>query len=610
MKKNGRKTVSIEQIKSKLPLCLSIIDSTYQNTQTYATFIDNVYGEFKAKPHDVVNRGRKHPLRNLKRGGGNAPPKYSIDDIKKKLIELYDNMVTLKDVTYNGIGENCVFIINDIEYYSKPSRILSGKLPREVYLGNLNKKNLLSLEEFKKQLNEKRKDVVVIDATYDVNYKKKKSQFQFKNFANLVWLLPISVLNGALHPSQRTKQALDSYFNKTGFQNPSQNPEIRKKIFQKQDMSLPEKKISFFLKNRGFDFLYNSQLNNIGKFWDFIIHKDNIPKIVIEIDGEFVHGIAQDANSTHVSGVKDAQRFQNIDEGIIYLQCDSKQIEKLQEEILRVFNLNYQEWVQEIIDHCRSIPFPYPSYNDKRMNKDYQNLCQQKIYKRNFYTGNSVITNFHRSIYHSHRDYQVSPYQAWHNKEILTRCVKNRFIYSSNLSSVGIARGFEMNRIASRVSVFQPSLARMILEKYGICDQTIIDPFSGFSGRMLGVTSLNKKYFGFDVRMEVINESQQIVDFLKLENVTLDIKDIINDAYDGEYDLLFTCPPYENKEIWFNGQESHNVDFYIDQCLKKIKAKRYIFVIDDVATRYENFAMDYVYNQSHFGKNKEKILII
>ena len=43
---------------------------------------------------------------------------------------------------------------------------------------------------------------------------------------------------------------------------------------------------------------------------------------------------------------------------------------------------------------------------------------------------------------------------------------------------------------------------------------------------------------------------------------------------------------------------------------KRIKAKRYIFVIDDVTTKYEKFVMDYVYNQSHFGKNKEKLLII
>ena len=97
---SGRKTISLDEIKEKLPLNLKIVAETYQNTQTYATFIDNIYGEFKAKPYDVINRGRKHPLRNLKRGGGNAPPKYSIDDIKKKLTKLYGDEIKLKDITH------------------------------------------------------------------------------------------------------------------------------------------------------------------------------------------------------------------------------------------------------------------------------------------------------------------------------------------------------------------------------------------------------------------------------------------------------------------------------------------------------------------------------
>lgn len=606
----GRKTSSIEEIKSKLPSGLSIVDATYVNTQTYATFIDHEYGEFQAKPHDVINRGRKHSNRNKKRGGGNAPPRYQIGDIKKKLIELYDDRVTLKETTYNGIGENCIFLINGKEYLSKPSRVLDGKLPREVYLDKLNSKNMMSLYDFIQKLSETRDDVALVESTYDESYKKKRSQFQFKNFTKPVWLLPISILNGASHPSERARQALEIYFNKTGFRNPSQNPETRRKIFQKQEMSLPEKKIFSFLKNREFDFQYNSQLDDIGKFWDFIIFKNGHPKIIVEIDGEFVHGLTQDANSGHVNGVKDAERFQKIDEDIIYLQCDSKNVEELQIEILRVFDLDYQKWIGEIVERCLSMDFPFPSYEEKRMRRDYQNLCKQQSYKRNFYTGNSIILNFHRSIYHSHREGQPSPYQAWQDKKTLERCVKNRFIYSSNLSSVGIARGFEMNRIASRVSVFQPSLARMIIWRYAMDCETIIDPFSGFSGRMLGSTSLNKMYYGFDIRKDVIDESQQVVDFLQLKNVVLGVKDIINDSYGGEYDLLLTCPPYENKEIWFDDQKNHHVDFYIDLTIKKIKAKKYIFIIDDVETEYEKYLVDYVHNQSHFGRNKEKLIFI
>jgi very-short-patch-repair endonuclease len=213
--------------------------------------------------------------------------------------------------------------------------LLQGKLPKE-FLEKQNKlKDILTLEQFQEKLLSVRDDVEII--SYNENYKKEKSLFLFKNFSNPVYMIPLSVLNGSLHPSQRAKNSMQIYFNKTGFENPSQNPEVRKKVFSKQGMSLPEKKINSFLESRNFNFKYNSQLNDKGKFWDFIIFKNNEPKIIIEIDGEFVHGLLQDGNSSLVNGIKDAERFQNIDEEIIYLQCDSKKIENLYEEILRVF---------------------------------------------------------------------------------------------------------------------------------------------------------------------------------------------------------------------------------------------------------------------------------
>jgi len=600
----GRKTSTLDEIMAKMPSHLKIVAETYQNTQTYATFIDEQYGEFQAKPHDIINRGRKHPLRNKKKGGGNVPPKYQIDDIENKLKELYGNYVTIINHSYMGIGENCIFVIQGKEYVSKPSRILKGKLPRGVYLKKLNEKNILTRDHFEEKLKSIRDDVEILE--YNENYKKEKSLFKFKNFNKPVRLLGISILNGAVHPLERNKNPLDNYFNKTV----SEDLEVKKKVIKKRNMSLAEKKIYFFLENRGFNFKYNSQLPDQENFWDFIVFKNNEPKIVIEIDDEFYHGLTQDANSNRINGIKDAERFRNVDENIVYLQCDSLRVENLYAEILRVFDIDYYDWLHEMVAKCLTSAFPYPIYSEMRMTQDYYNLCKQKQYKKNFYTGNSLILNFHHSIYNSRREGQMSPLKAWKNQDKLIKCITNRFIYSSNLSSVSIARGFEKNRIASRVSVFQPSLARMIIEKYGDRCEKIIDPFSGFSGRMLGAASLGLTYYGFDCRQEVIIESRVIKDFLNLQNVYLDIKNIIYDDYEDEYDLLLTCPPYENKEIWFEDQKSFKIDYYIDLCLTKIKAKKYIFVIDDVETNYQKYFVDYIVNQSHFGKNKEKILLI
>ena len=88
------------------------------------------------------------------------------------------------------------------------------------------------------------------------------------------------------------------------------------------------------------------------------------------------------------------------------------------------------------------------------------------------------------------------------------------------------------------------------------------------------------------------------------------VKDIFNDL-GGEYESLFTCPPYGGKEHWNkdNDEIEKTCDEWIELCLNKYKCKKYLFVVDETE-KYKNYIVETIENKSHFGSNFEYVILI
>ena len=414
---------------------------------------------------------------------------------------------------------------------------------------------------------------------------------------------------GVDHP-MKSKEVKENFktsmLNSYGVEFPLQDRIIHKKVLCHQGMTSPEKKLNEFLKNNGFDYKYQYECN--GKCFDFAIFNEDKLSILVEIDGEYFHGLLSDCDGKLVRGDKDCERFNKCPEGVKLIVCDSLRIEDCFSEILRVFDIDYEKWIQEIVDNLPK-EFPYYEYSDDRMKKDYEKLCTYKDIKKNSRLGDSIISNFHKSIYDAHIGTKPSPKEAWSDNELLDKCVRNRFIYSSNLSSHSILQGFNVCKIAPKVSVFSAPLARRLIQIYLNDYSEIFDPFSGFSGRMLGACSLDKSYIGQDINKDHLEESKQIAEFLGLKNVSLRVQNILEDS--GEYECLFTCPPYGGKEHWNikNDLIEKSCDEWIDECLSRFKCKTYLFVVDETE-KYRDYIVEDINNNSHFGNNKEYVIKI
>lgn len=254
---------------------------------------------------------------------------------------------------------------------------------------------------------------------------------------------------------------------------------------------------------------------------------------------------------------------------------------------------------------------------NKKYTKDYVSLFRLKLefpyLNKNLKDKSDMglIHHFHKSIYDGSRKGKLSPKKAWQDKNIVKKVALNRLKYVGKCKPSDILQGFNVTRIANKLSVFKPKLAENLLKKY-CTTNNVFDPFSGFSGRMIGSTNLNKSYFGQDINSEHVKESNEIIKYKNYKNCNVITQDILTDQNKTLLNsTLFTCPPYGGKEHWNenNDEIEKSCDEWIDICIEKYKCKEYIFVVDETE-KYKDYIVETIENKSHFGTNYEYVVFM
>lgn len=219
-----------------------------------------------------------------------------------------------------------------------------------------------------------------------------------------------------------------------------------------------------------------------------------------------------------------------------------------------------------------------------------------------------IIKYFHKSIYAANKRGKLAPIAAWNNKLLMKEAILNGLQYKDKdiLTPEETLARFFIAKIAPKVSVFNPKDAENLIKKYLNEYNTIFDPCCGYSGRMIGASKANKYYIGRDINETTINECNELKDFLKIK---ADIKVADSLSSIGQYECLFTCPPYGNKENWAQDIEVLSADEWIDACLKNYDCKAYLFVVDKTV-KYKDYIVEHINHRSHFANSTELVILI
>lgn len=361
--------------------------------------------------------------------------------------------------------------------------------------------------------------------------------------------------------------------------------------------------------------------SEFGHRWDYAIYTNDTNTLVmlVDLDGAYYHADNCDYDGVHSQEERDEIRGLTVPEGVKCVIINESQFPQCFERMVKLLYVNYEEYIDDLVKEMKMMPFPEPIYPTRALVKSFEKLCRLDVTSgthsylhTNGRIGDALIKHFHTSIYRAHRRGKLSPYEAWQDDRILRKTIENRLIYQNHINPNKILQGFNVSRSAPKVSVFSASRAKQIISRYlSDCTQ-IFDPCSGFSGRMLGAISLGKQYIGQDISQIAVNESNNMLRFLREQGFMVDAEVHQADSLvtHGTYEALFTCPPYKDLEQWLDVPPNQETcDEWIAACLQNYDCKKYVFVVNETE-RYEKYIVDTIENVSCMSESVEYVILI
>lgn len=156
--------------------------------------------------------------------------------------------------------------------------------------------------------------------------------------------------------------------------------------------------------------------------------------------------------------------------------------------------------------------------------------------------------------------------------------------------------------IASGTSIFDPVLCELAYRWFSPAGGVVLDPFAGGSVRGIVASVLGRRYVGVDLRAEQVEanreQAAEICDLLPEWHVG-DSAEVIP-GLDVEADLVFSCPPYADLEVYSDDPRDLSTMDYpsfveayrriIAAACSKLKPNAFaVFVVGEVRDRRGNY---------------------
>ena len=139
--------------------------------------------------------------------------------------------------------------------------------------------------------------------------------------------------------------------------------------------------------------------------------------------------------------------------------------------------------------------------------------------------------------------------ELFDNSLVLGELFINRYKYLGKLphqlSNLALLNGLSISGKLRKHSTFDNTGMIQFIEKYK--PSTITDPCAGWGERLLTCHQYGIKYLGFDINNKVVEGLNILIDKYNI-NATVQCSDSSKGSFTS--DVLFTCPPYWNTEIY------------------------------------------------------------
>ena len=224
------------------------------------------------------------------------------------------------------------------------------------------------------------------------------------------------------------------------------------------------------------------------------------------------------------------------------------------------------EIINEAFQYYRKKGFPFPNLTlfecmqeiNKLASLDMEKLKTSKVaYK--------VADTFHTHRFEGSALNMKSPMKAFENDKDLKKALSFEYpkIKSNAIHFITMVNGTQ------QCSNFRPAFALYILKKYGIDNDIYLDPCSGYGGRLVGFLASNyKMYIGTDPSKKSYEANLEIKEKLGSKKEILQYDECFEDldlsAFKDKIDIVFTSPPYFNKEVYDGENKKQSMNKFVE----------------------------------------------
>lgn len=184
------------------------------------------------------------------------------------------------------------------------------------------------------------------------------------------------------------------------------------------------------------------------------------------------------------------------------------------------------------------------TYTEDQCRRELNNLSKTDASYKSLPTRNRIIHTFQPHFFHAELE-------LWQDKDIREKLLANRqkYLNKTEFSDREILRGFKISGIHIGYSHFSPLWFRKFIDDNNIT--SVYDPCGGWGHRMVGAYLSGIEYIYNDLWDKTYKGCVGIKKFLQY-NCKMYNRDATEFTPEEDYECVFTCPPYNNIEVYDN----------------------------------------------------------
>lgn len=228
------------------------------------------------------------------------------------------------------------------------------------------------------------------------------------------------------------------------------------------------------------------------------------------------------------------------------------------------------EYIERVFNYYREYGFPYFKLNSNEVHSifnkmksfDTNRLLLDDNILSQVMLGLNLVNSFMPHMWDVRCHAFKSPMDCFNSDDMLRKAIRKRVQLADNMSHAGMRKVLSWTSGHHRVSNFRPTVAKYIYDNYS-GNGNVLDVSSGFGGRLLGALSSKSviKYTGIEPSTQTYNGLLEMSSKLKRQEskwfrydddsteiniLNFPVEDVSFDG--GEFDLIFSSPPYFNTE--------------------------------------------------------------